>query len=252
MTFEATQDFANWATGFAGCDGGNKLGSIWLCGIEWGAKKTDQDVDYSSEFSKDVRFPPEGFTKKSDNDYGFNRRFLKLLAAMQSDPTKDHLYLYNSEPIPFHKDSDLFKINVYPIAFNRDSDELWGERLWRATGLPTKSLYRAWCQKYRFPVMKSWIEKYSPKLIIATGWTYRSDYKLAFGGIEAIYGNATTNIDIVLDDKKLEFLEINGGKTILAIIPFLGGTNGLNSDKRIGAYGRALKIIWENKFGIWP
>ncbi len=236
-------DFAKWAAGFSGCDGGNPKGRIWLCGIEWGLSGSGPKYNVLDEFRHDVTSAPTGYKDADGNSPQFNQKFIKLLAAMKAANDVAFLKVFKEHPIPFHKDSDLFKLNAYPLAFKSDGDERWNEDFYRATGFPTKSLYRAWCQTHRFPIIKSWVEKYSPALIIATGTSYRTDYQLAFGGVEAVYPKYPATTEDLKDGQQLVYLPVNGGKTILAVIPFLGGRHGLNSDLRIRQFGAALSRV---------
>ena len=44
-------------------------------------------------------------------------------------------------------------------------------------------------------------------------------------------------------------LEVNENKTILAIIPFLGGRYGLNSDVLLQEFGKRIRDLCKQKFG---
>ncbi len=48
--------FKTWGKGFSSCDGGNLHGSVWFCGIEWGAGK---EHGLEQELNDSVSDPPQ-------------------------------------------------------------------------------------------------------------------------------------------------------------------------------------------------
>ena len=149
----------------------------------------------------------------------------------------------------FAMDSDLFKLTLYPLSFPAEDDNLWEEWGFEKTGLPTKPLYRAWCQIRRFAKFTEWTRHYAPKLVIGTGLSHDKDFVMAFDWISQFFKSvAATKTETVLN-KSLKWLPINYGRTILTIVPFLGGWHGLNSDMQLTAFGQRIGQICAQAFG---
>ena len=233
--------FKKWALSYSGCDGGNIAGTIWFCGIEFGG---NESFDFSA-----IPEPPyvSDEQRKKFFGYQYNIKVAKLYAAIcgeaqvaarDKDKYKDEL---------FAKDSITFKMNLYPISFHDVSDDLWQEEVYRKTGLPTKSMYRAWCQINRFPVIRQWVKERSPRLIVCTGITCKNEFIMAFDDVKTIYEVEKLNKKKV-SGRDLVWIDINEGKTILAITPFLGGRYGLNSDELLKNFGKEISDICKKKF----
>lgn len=243
MIIEATEDFSRWAMGYSGCDGGNLGGSIWFCGIEYGGNEAEDKFQFA-----DVSVPLDisDAERRKFFVYQYNIKIAKLYSAIIGAEVSTYLQTALRDRL-FAKESCCFKMNLYPISFHHDSDDLWQKWLYRKTGLPTKSIYRAWCQIHRFPKIRKWITQYSPKLIVATGITYKNEFIMAFDDVETIYRNKAKPEP--LSGREFVSLEINEDKTILAIIPFLGGRYGLNSDIHLQEFGKRIQDLCKQKFG---
>ncbi|MFZ5796849.1 MAG: hypothetical protein ACOY3O_00335 [Thermodesulfobacteriota bacterium] len=248
MNISVTSEFEKWAKGFSGCDGGNlETGKIWFSGIEWG-------LGFDSTAFNFDKYPSEKIEEWLD-DYRdtfrkspFDRGVVQLYSVMTGNKVGDYLKVAKEEKV-FARDSKLFKMNIYPLAFKRDGDELWNEGWYKITGLPTKSTYRAWCQQHRFPEIKKWVEKYNPKVVIASGVSYKADFLMAFAGPEQLYTLSKIVPESIAEGREFFWCEINNGKTILVIIPFLTGRWGLNSYDLIEKFGSRISEICTNKFG---
>lgn len=243
MIFEATEKFSKWALGYSGCDGGNIDGTIWFCGIEYGGNEDESKFEFT-DVSQPLDVPDE--QRKNFLRYQYNQKVAKIYAAICGEAVANYSDVASRDKI-FAKDSRAFKMNLYPISFHHDSDDLWQEWLYRKTGLPTKSMYRAWCQTNRFPEIRKWVKKHSPKLIVCTGITYQNEFIMAFDDVETIYKGKVNKKN--LSGRDLVWVDINEGKTILAMLPFLGGRYGLNSDKLLQSFGEEMQNICKNKFG---
>ncbi len=90
-------------------------------------------------------------------------------------------------------------MNLYPLGFRNTSHTHWAEEFSEATGFQDKSEYLDWIKLNRFPAIRNWAAKYSPKLIICTGKGYLEDFRMAFGD-EAM--NLTTES---IDDRQLSY-----------------------------------------------
>src|ERR1700682_3175271 len=180
------QDFERWAKGFSGCDGGNLHGAIWFCGIEW---STGTEHDLREELRDSVSEPPQKYGALQDilrdpdsrKPHPYGVRLVKLITAMR-------LPAAYSEPFPFHRRSQFFKLNLFPVAFKEVDPQLWIDKYKTATGLPTQDAYVQWCRENRFPQMRSWVEKGRPTLIVGVGAgrERKPDFKEAFGFTEAL------------------------------------------------------------------
>jgi hypothetical protein len=243
MEIKETEQFSLWAKGYSGCDGGNIDGAIWFCGIEYGGNEDEKsfkfnDVSQPMEIPDDER---EGFLK-----FQYNIKVAKIYTAILGEDVSRYFKTVLRDKL-FAQESHAFKMNLYPISFHHDSDDLWQEWLFRKTGLPTKSIYKAWCQLYRFPEIRKWVKNYSPKLIITTGITYQNEFIMAFDGVETIFKGTLNTKN--LSGRDFVWSYINENKTVLAITPFFGGRYGLNSDKLIQDFGNEIQSICKSKFG---
>ena len=243
MIINATGEFEVWASSLAGCDGGNPAGAIWFCGIEWGG---GDDVE---TFKFDINISPVWDDERLKNftKYQYDRKVAKIYSVLIGKEIGEYQEVAFEKRI-FSGESDLFKLNLYPISFHHDSDELWDRRWYEKTGLPTKSIYRAWCQINRFKKFQELVEKHNPRLIVATSTSYKTDFIMAFAGADTIYHSDIKSE--VINNKYLEWLNINNDKTILAITPFLGTRYGLNSDAQLRGFANKLLTICSEKFGI--
>lgn len=243
MRISADPNFEYWATGYSGCDGGNIDGRIWFCGIEFGGGHTRESLVFE-DVSKPPSIPDEKLSKKLG--YQYNQKVAKLNAVIRDHSISSWRETAKQHNL-FSDSSDIFKLNLYPVAFKRDAEELWEPWLFEITGLPTKSIYRAWCQLYRFPKLKQWLEMGNPKLIVATGLSYADHFNFAFSGNDAAYNPIIQ--EEKLENRRIRWRVINDGKTVLAVVPFLGGASGLNSDAQLTAVGQRLRQLCNKQFG---
>lgn len=241
MEIQASSEFATWAKGYSGFDGGNQNGKIWICGIEPGGKVKEDDFQFS-DASRPGEIHKEELHRNLKPQY--NRKAAKLYASITGDLPENYEEVAHRVGL-FSSNSDVFKINLYPLAF-KNSNEAWEQWIYKKTGIPTRSLYRAWCQLYRFPAIKYWMQQSAPRLIICTSKAYRDDFILAFSGPDQLSDHI--NVERV-GGRSLEWKMINEDQTILAITPFLGGRWGLNSDRLLEDFGRKLSALCDAEFG---
>ena len=245
---QPTQEFERWANGFSGCDGGNIAGPIWFCGIEWGGgdtEKTFQFGDVSKPNAWTDQQREDCFKKKNPYD----QRAIKLYASIIRSNEKDYAKLAIEKNV-FGTQSDLFKLNLYPISFRHDQDELWEKWLYDQTGLPTKSMYRAWCQANRFQKMKERVQEHKPRLIVCTGYGYLREFIMAFGGVDKSFEPVNEGPIQAESPRPLSWVPINDGRTILVVTPFLGYRKyDLYSDGLLNLFGEKVAIICETHFG---
>ncbi|MCG9874347.1 MAG: hypothetical protein MH321_06125 [Leptospiraceae bacterium] len=248
---EINKDFIDWASIHSGCDGGNLKGKIWLCGIEWGGGQNPNTLNFKEEFLKLKNSIPfrthedtQRILKNENRKNTYDLNAFKLLSVIE---TKKELLSINykeiiKEIIPFEKNSNYFKLNLYPISFKITSDSLWDSSWKTKTGLENKNLYKLWCWKNRFPYFQKLVNDYNPELIICVGKLYLTDFLMAFEGLSAIDFSHNMNVDRICDDN-LFWLKINTGKTILCITPFLTNAGNLVGNDKISEFGLRISRL---------
>ena len=232
--------FEKWATGFSGCDGGHigdsKNPSIWFCGIEGGGGHPDDEQELHKIFLKDVSAPAEGEPNWEENiEVRFNWQAMKLLSAINGGSVSDYK-LFAENIRPFVKgEQGYYKMNLYPLAFRNTEHQLWKNAFAKATSFEIKQKYIDWITSCRFPLMKSWVQAYEPKLIVCTGITYASNFRMAFvdDGLEF-------NREII-DDRELHWV-VNKNGTTVVVIPFMS-RNGLTRDISIQKFGEKIRAL---------
>jgi len=231
------KEFADWAVGFSGFDGGNPSAPVWISGIEWGGD--DKPVLWPKEFTfrneegEHIPCRNEEYRAKYPNylSYRFDQKVAKLLVNLFGKQVGCNDYKSYMEQYLYTENGHCFRLNLYPLNAPKSNDELWTKDYYELTGFPTNILYWAWCTENRFPFLKQLMEKYSPKVIIGTGSTFRRDYILAFAESSMIFtGNPTPSIQ----NSKFTVEEVvtNYGKTRLLITPFFG-QGGIMADSGI-------------------
>ena len=207
------------------CDGGDhgtpERPSIWVLGIEPGWSLADQAADEQRTPEMDAL--SNQYSIELQLSWPYNRNAFKLLAAIDGK-APEHYREFAEARRPFEQGSaGYFKGNLFPEPFNNVG--AWDAEAIESTGFVTKSEYQAWLRATRFPVIRSWIEKCRPRLVIGTGLTHLEDFL-------AITGTTETPLAYPF--------EVNGqpkrvhvamsGTVPIAVVPHLsGGANGLNS-----------------------
>jgi len=236
VNIKADPLFEKWAIGYSGCYGGDVSGKFWLSGIEYGGGTSENELVFNDSSVPPTKSEPE-YLK-----YPYGQKAAKLYTAMLGKDMTDYKKIATEQRY-FSADSGSFMMNLYPISFRKDQDELWEEWLYKKTGLPTKSIYCAWCQMNRFKAITERVIKYSPEIIVGTGLSRKDDFIMAFGGIENLYENEKELQSIKIMDKQMYYLPVNNGRTMLFITPFLGSSGGLNSDALLSEFGKQIRQI---------
>jgi hypothetical protein len=236
-------EFQKWASGFSGCDGGDigspQNRSIWVCGIEWGGSGHDP-ASLKEIILKSVDSPPYGYEYHSENlAYIFNWQTLKLLTAIQGESVEN--YIQASEKTrPFVKDSKgFFKMNLFPVAFKDTSNQRWISDFITITGFQNKEEYLTWCRQVRFLNLKSWVEKFKPKLIICFGKSFLADFESAF-----VNGSSEFTKETILN-RELSWTRTQD-ETLIVICPFPVNRYGLNSHVLLQAFGERIRELMNN------
>lgn len=232
MNTNINKDFASWATGFSGCDGGNPRGSVWLCGIEYGGGDTEESLVLPSVDTPRFVGAPHWGCREEFLKYPYNWKALKLLAAMAGEDVGEYASFFRERSC-FDQHSDYFKLNLYPIGFRKTSST-WPDWLVRKTGFSTKQEYLDWCLTHRFPALRKWVSDYCPRLVLCTGITFSDQFRSAFGSKdEHVFTERASG-------KEIKYFATNGGNTLVTVVHFLGGPHGLNSDEDLIATGKRL------------
>jgi hypothetical protein len=234
-------NFAKWATGFSGCDGGNPKGSVWLCGIEYGGGDTEESLVFDDVNTPKYVGAPDD--RKAFLKYQYNWKAVKLLAALSGNDQGNYT-LFFKEQSCFDRDSNYFKLNLFPIGFRNTAHVLWDDWLIRKTGFTTKQQYLEWCFENRFPAIRTWMLTYCPSLILCTGISYAEQFQSAFrSGDEEVMTDSVAG-------KQIRYFVTNNERTMVAVVYFLGGRYGLKSDLELSSTGRKLAELLRKYVGV--
>ncbi len=260
------EDFEKWATGYSGFDGGNPNGKIWLCGIEWGGRQTEDIKELEKDFKNVITEVPCGYINHNINlnlpefegDFKYNYIFLKLMSIIKGEnflengnntnEIKQILKKFNDKEKCFTRYSNYLKLNIFPLQFKGTDDKYWTKPYIEATGFQTKDEYRKWClEKSRLELFNKMTDKYSPSLIITVGARY-DYYKEAFGYKDIDHSDNFKTTTIPLKNgngsgKIRAIVDINNHR-LFVNIPFLGyRKNNLNSHNLIIEAGEEIKSL---------
>lgn len=241
----ATEEFAQWAIGYSGCDGGDpgtpKAPAIWVCGIEWGGGHGPEGL--RADMKHDYSTPWPGYeTAEYNLAYRFNWRTCKLLSVIEGNTTSEYKDFVRTQKPFVAGETGYFKANLYPIGFPNTDDSHWEDEFSRITGFTTKNDYVSWCRQTRFPAMRAWARSHRPKAIIGFGKTYRNDFWKAFAEPES-----TPTFENLLD-RQIAWT-VNQDGSLVVVAPFPIGPHGLNSDERMASVGERVKSLLEESPG---
>jgi hypothetical protein len=97
-------------------------------------------------------------------------------------------------------------------------------------------------------MFKAMVERNNPRLIVGFGKSFWADFKLAFGGADALFQPMAP--DPFTDSQDFASLVINGGRTLMILAPFPQWK--LKSDVEISAFGREIRDRLQTSFGEVP
>ncbi len=209
------------------CDGGDPgtpdHPSIWVLGIEPGWSLADSVAAEQEDIERDRH--RDQYSIELQLRWPYNRNAFKLLAALDGTPVEDYAP-FAERARPFERGSTgYFKGNLFPEPFNKVGS--WDNEAIKKTGFATKSEYREWHRIVRFSVMRTWIEKCKPKLVIGTGLTHLHDFMAITGTDDA---PPARHFEVNGHSKRLHVA--TSGAVPVAVVPHLsGGSYGLNSDE---------------------
>ncbi|KOE62848.1 hypothetical protein [Aggregatibacter actinomycetemcomitans] len=217
-----TDKFKDTALSFAGCDGGNLKSDVWFCGLEWGGEQKntlDPAIDENSVYSwSHEDFDGSWLAQYNQKICWFLWYFYSLEWNNGENSevfVKHHHILYNQQ-----ENGIGFKMNMLPIGFPNRNNIDWNETLQKLTGLKSFNEYREWCVIHRGKFFRNAVRKYQPKVIICTGIT-ETDRFIRFFTAEEEYETVMT--------EQFKFHYAKFENTLICVVPFFGGANGINS-----------------------
>lgn len=225
---------ASWA----GCDGGNPKG-IWICGIEYGGGSTTIEEEMAGYRACDgYRQVPRGWDTACREKHPlykhwqYHQKVAKLMLALRAlraggkagDSSIDAIHEYMRGEL-YARDGQTFKLNLYPFPSPSVDPGKWLQAYSASVGLSSKQAYYKLCADERFPFLRKQRREYEPRLIIATGKTFRDSFAEAFG-----FGSDYESFDVEAGNATRRCYLYADGESSLLVTPFLGGRYGLNSD----------------------
>lgn len=219
------------------CEGGDpgtpESPSVWLVGIEPGWSTIDEEADRDdrddhaanlAEYSVDLQL-----------GWPFNRNAFKLLSALKGG-TPDAYRSFAMIARPFERGSvGYFKANLFPEPFNKIG--AWDEATALKTGFATKDDYRSWLKENRFRVMKTWIERCRPRLVIGCGLTHLDDFLEITGTPVMPPAHRFT----VNGHPKRMYVATTGTVPVTIVPHLSGGAHGLNSNDAIAMAAERIR-----------
>jgi len=185
----ARPEFMKWATeGLGGIDGGNPFAPIWICGLEWGRPKGEEEW-YLPEVSKMTEYKETGLqigkfwvphmcheerVKPPKTPRAMARLCLSTLYDNEKRNMKWGEVFTDAETGYCARAGDMFALNLYPIAFRSFDDSCWPKEVAARTGIMTKAAYREWCadlESGRFAALRDLLRicTNGTKVVLCTG-----------------------------------------------------------------------------------
>lgn len=219
---------------YEGCDGGDPGSpdrpSVWLMGIEHGTFRSVHDEVHGGEVAANPDYRVEG-----QLNWPYNRNAFKLLAALDGLAVTDYREFALERQIFARGSQGYFKGNLYPYASRRLTE--WSESARVATGMD-KGAYQVACEKDWFPVIRSWVQEYRPRLVIGVGSSFRSQFASAILGQSTSFDQRTFDVN---GYRKRMYFSLDGD-TPLVIVPHISGSSrGLNSDESLAVAGLMIR-----------
>jgi len=229
--------------------GGNINSKLWFCGIEWTdwIDWTNLEVAYKIQSElfpnkghfikykdKEVEIPfvTEEWEKKNPlRKSQFDQKIAKILLSYlgkhwdkRNKYNFEHYHNYMQNRL-YRIDGDIFKLNLYPL--DKQKLSTWDVKMSQRTGCITAFEYYAKCIEYRFPLIKSLTDKYSPDVVVCIGNEHMNEYIAAFWGREILRDKNGDYSEIVPTEKfplsnNLSVSVYSTKTPILIGLPFLG------------------------------
>ncbi|WP_345848455.1 hypothetical protein [Shewanella algae] len=214
-----TQKFKNMALSFYGCDGGNLNSTVWTCGLEWGGGYENNEIPESElKALKLWSWDTDGETVAGCLRHQYNQKLAWFFSYLYGWNVDD----YKNESIKnklFCSEGTGFKMNAFPISFkNRDSVS-WSQKIKEQTGIDSFQVYKEWCIENRGKHFHNLIQKHNPQIVLCTGISSSNEFFRFF----------KCDISTIAHHNEFHSGLTNDGKTLIFVVPFFGGRNGINS-----------------------
>ena len=168
----------------------------------------------------------------------YNRKAFQLLSAMKGEDPRRYVEFARSAR-PFEAGCvGYFKGNLFPAACNNIG--IWGQEHVLETGFANKAEYQDWMRRTRFPIIKTWIARCRPKLLICSGITYVRDF-LAMAEVHDV---PEPHIVTVNGHDKRIYVSKTGLVPIVVTPHLSGGPHSLNSYQAISDTAEYIKVCF--------
>lgn len=238
--------FRQLALSFYGSDGGNLDSEIWFCGLEWGGS-----LDWKSDTTEKVIDPigeESGYlvTSSTKHDYRQNISWSHGFSDAVKNGVNQKIcwflnYYYNLEPVDTYRYDQFvvaheicfnrpkgkgFKMNLFPLnAVSHDVD--WCDDCTQFTGFNNRSSYEIWCMIHHGIYYQTLLKRHQPKIVLCLGKSHAAKY-YRFWDAELV-----DKTERNLGDVTIEFCQIPETESYLIVVPFFGGTYGINSGEKM-------------------
>lgn len=232
---------------FLGIDGGNIKSDLWFCGVEFGATLSEMEDYYSNsnvvDFYKiqglDIPIPyrvdcPEKFMKSN-----FDRSLAIMYSILfnSDNPEKKQIDTILKQKI-YHKDSSIFKLNLFPLA---KKDTSWNKDIENNLGISKKDYYGLMFDN-RISFIKDLVKRFSPTTIICFSPKEFSEYFIDTFFEDKINITYLKDYIILKNGRKARIKIFTDQNIKVVVIPFLGRGN-LSSYDDVSQMSNHLKKI---------
>lgn len=234
-----TQNFKDMALSFSGCDGGNLNSNIWTCGLEWGGGYENNIIPEDIFKALPLGAWDIGENTIVDNlNYQYNQKLAWFFSYLLGWDAED----YKNESVTnglYCKNGIGFKMNAFPISFPDRDSVTWLPKTIDQTGFNNFSEYKNWCVEHRGAYFHDLIKIHSPKLVLCTGIESSTEFMDFFRCDESsIKPQDGFNIGLT-----------NNAKTLITVVPFFGGPNGINSYEKMETLTGQIDAYAKDHFG---
>ncbi|MBL7005436.1 MAG: hypothetical protein ISR69_15585 [Gammaproteobacteria bacterium] len=219
------EDFRKMALSQYGCDGGNLASKIWTCGLEWGGGYDDNQIKSSD--MKELALGAWDLDGESVID-SLAAQYNQKLAWFFSYLFKWDVSKYTDEAVKyglFCHNGIGYKMNAFPLSYKNRNSVSWEQKTKDLIGLHSFEIYKEWCIQERGKYFQKLASTHSPKLILCTGITSTMEFIRFFG----------CDLESYREIKGINLAKTNKGNTLVMVVPFFGGANGINSYEKMEA-----------------
>ncbi|VEJ53815.1 hypothetical protein [Pragia fontium] len=168
-----TDGFKALACSYFGCDGGNVLSDVWICGLEWG-------YQFDGINAEDLRFHECSSWEDKVFMGSIKAQYNQKLAWFYNAYYNWDEDIFNDEFVSrrklLSKDGVGFKMNAFPIGFKNRSSVTWDEKFKSVTNLNSFEEYVDWCVKNRGEFFRKIAKESNTKMIVCTGISNKDNF----------------------------------------------------------------------------